>query len=100
MLAISLQVCGLIHTIRHHYLAALDSYMKDVDEPVHAFSFINDALLQLIDDEYASFRSAVISRIPELLCLSRYARCYKFQFFIFIFVYFLKDLCSPVPYCV
>ncbi|XP_075642896.1 DNA-directed RNA polymerases IV and V subunit 4-like [Castanea sativa] len=37
----SLKVCGFIHTIRHEYLAALDRYMKDVDEPIHAFSFIN-----------------------------------------------------------
>ncbi|KAL5792140.1 hypothetical protein ACOSP7_000734 [Xanthoceras sorbifolium] len=65
------QVCGLIHTIRHHHLAALDGYMKDTDEPIHAFSFINDTLVQLSDDEYAAFRSAVISRIPELVCLSR-----------------------------
>lgn len=65
------QVCGLIHTIRHEYLAALDSYMKDVDEPIHAFSFINKTLLQLSDKEHAMFQSAVISRIPELVDLSR-----------------------------
>lgn len=65
------QVCGLIHTIKHQYLAALDSYMKDVDEPVHAFSFIHSMLLQLSGAESAAFRSAVISRIPELVHLSR-----------------------------
>lgn len=65
------QVCGLIHTIRHNYLAALDSYMKDADEPVHAFSFIDGLLLQLNEIESAAFRSAVISRIPELVILSR-----------------------------
>ncbi|KAK7824611.1 vacuolar protein sorting-associated protein 8 like protein, partial [Quercus suber] len=65
------QVCGFIHTIRHEYLAALDSYMKDVDEPIHAFSFINKTLLQLSDNERAIFQSAVISRIPELVDLSR-----------------------------
>lgn len=65
------QVCGLIHTIRHQYIAALDSYMKDVDEPIHAFSFINNTLLQLSDIESAAFKSAVISRIPELVQLSR-----------------------------
>ncbi|XP_043698874.1 vacuolar protein sorting-associated protein 8 homolog isoform X2 [Telopea speciosissima] len=65
------QVCGLIHASRGHYLAALDSYMKDIDEPVHAFSFINITLLQLGDTESADFRSAVISRIPELVNLSR-----------------------------
>ncbi|GMH22393.1 hypothetical protein Nepgr_024236 [Nepenthes gracilis] len=65
------QVCGLIHTIRHEYIAALDSYMKDVNEPVHAFSFINSELLRLSETESATFRSAVISRIPELTELSR-----------------------------
>lgn len=42
------QVCGLIHSIRHEYVAALGSYMKDVDEPVHAFLFNNKAFSQLI----------------------------------------------------
>ncbi|KNA19535.1 hypothetical protein SOVF_060920 [Spinacia oleracea] len=65
------QVCGLIHTIRHNYLAALDSYMKDVDEPVHAFSFIDGILLRLSDNESSAFQSAVISRISELVTLSR-----------------------------
>uniref|UniRef100_A0A5B7BN45 RING-type domain-containing protein n=1 Tax=Davidia involucrata TaxID=16924 RepID=A0A5B7BN45_DAVIN len=65
------QVCGLIHAIRHQYLAALDSYMKDVDEPIHAFSFINDTLPQLSDSESNAFQSAVISRIPDLVNLSR-----------------------------
>ena len=49
--------------------------MKDVDEPVHAFSFINHMLSQLRDTESAAFRSAVISRIPELLNLSRLEIC-------------------------
>ncbi|KAJ4978653.1 hypothetical protein NE237_009433 [Protea cynaroides] len=65
------QVCGLIHASRAQYLAALDSYMKDIDEPVHAFSFINITLLQLGETESADFQSAVISRIPELVNLSR-----------------------------
>uniref|UniRef100_A0A7N2MV20 Vacuolar protein sorting-associated protein 8 central domain-containing protein n=1 Tax=Quercus lobata TaxID=97700 RepID=A0A7N2MV20_QUELO len=65
------QVCGFIHTIRQEYLAALDSYMKDVDEPIHAFSFINKTLLQLSDNERAIFQSAVISRMTELVDLSR-----------------------------
>lgn len=65
------QVCGLIHTIRHQYLAALDSYMKDVDEPVHTFAYINNMLVKLSDNDSGAFRSAVISRIPELLVLSR-----------------------------
>lgn len=66
------QVCGLIHSIRQQYLTALDSYMRDVDEPVHAFSFINHTLSQLSDTEFTAFHSAVISRIPELVNLSRY----------------------------
>ncbi|KAF1890216.1 hypothetical protein Lal_00025549 [Lupinus albus] len=65
------QVCGLIHTIRHEPVAALDSYMNDVDEPVHAFSFINRTLSQLTGNNHAAIRSAVISRIPELVELSR-----------------------------
>ncbi|KAM3016981.1 hypothetical protein FF2_000930 [Malus domestica] len=65
------QVCGLIHTSRHQYLAALECYMKGVEEPIHAFSFINKTLLQLTDKECAAFRSEVISRIPELFYLNR-----------------------------
>ncbi|QCE02488.1 Vacuolar protein sorting-associated protein 8 [Vigna unguiculata] len=65
------QVCGLIHSFRHEYVAALDSYMKDVDEPIHTFSFINKTLSHLTDKEHVAFRSAVILRIPELVELSR-----------------------------
>ncbi|KAK8509712.1 hypothetical protein V6N13_093565 [Hibiscus sabdariffa] len=65
------QVCGLIHTIKHQYLSALDSYMKDLEEPIHAFAFINNMLMQLSNGDYSTFRSAVISRIPELINLSR-----------------------------
>ncbi|KAJ6878484.1 hypothetical protein NC652_032103 [Populus alba x Populus x berolinensis] len=60
------------HTFtRHQYLAALDSYMKDVDEPIHTFAYINNMLVKLSDNDSGAFRSAVISRIPELLVLSR-----------------------------
>lgn len=45
--------------------------MKDADEPVHAFSFADGILLQLGEKESAAFRSALISRIPELVTLSR-----------------------------
>ncbi|GAV85231.1 Clathrin domain-containing protein [Cephalotus follicularis] len=65
------QVCGLIHSIRHQYLDALDSYMKDLNEPIHAFSFISNALLRLKDKDFAAFRSATTSRIPHLVDLSR-----------------------------
>ncbi|KAJ6807507.1 vacuolar protein sorting-associated protein 8-like protein [Iris pallida] len=65
------QACGLIHTIKGQYIAALDSYMKDLDEPVHTFAFINSMLVQLKSTEASSFQSAVISRIPELVLLSR-----------------------------
>ncbi|KAK7292879.1 hypothetical protein RJT34_15734 [Clitoria ternatea] len=65
------QVCGLIHSVRHEYVAALDSYMKDVDEPVHAFSFINKAFSQLTDNDHVAIQAAVMSRIPELVELSR-----------------------------
>ncbi|XP_009594307.1 uncharacterized protein [Nicotiana tomentosiformis] len=65
------QVCGLIHAIRHQYLSALDSYMKAVDEPILAFIFIDSMLRQPRGKESDAFRSAVISRIPDLLKLNR-----------------------------
>ncbi|XP_047318127.1 vacuolar protein sorting-associated protein 8 homolog [Impatiens glandulifera] len=65
------QACGLIHAISHQYVAALDSYMKDLDDPVHAFAFINVALQELSGSELQSFYSAVISRFPDLVILSR-----------------------------
>lgn len=65
------QVCGLIHSIRRQYSSALDGYMKDVDEPIHAFAFINRALLELSNSEQTEFRAVVISRIPELFNLNR-----------------------------
>lgn len=52
-------------------MAALDSYMKDVDEPVHAFSFINKVFSELTDKDHTAIRSAVLSRIPDLVELSR-----------------------------
>lgn len=45
--------------------------MKDVDEPIHAFFFINKTVLELSGNELAGFQSAVISRIPKLVDLSR-----------------------------
>lgn len=65
------QVCGCIHAIKHQYVAALDSYMKATDEPILAFSFIHVMLQQLDEKERDAFESAVISRIPDLLKLSR-----------------------------
>lgn len=65
------QVCGYIHTIGQRYVAALDSYMKEADEPIHSFCYVNKMLSQLSGDEFTAFQSAVISRIPELLELSR-----------------------------
>lgn len=65
------QVCGLIHAITHQYLSALDSFMKAVDEPILAFVFVDDMLRQLRGKESDAFRSAVISRIPDLLKLNR-----------------------------
>ncbi|KAK4743512.1 hypothetical protein SAY87_001513 [Trapa incisa] len=62
--------CGFIHTTQNHHLAALDSYMKDVDEPVHAFAFINSVIL-LNETNGSALRLQVISRIPALVELSR-----------------------------
>uniref|UniRef100_A0A7N0ZV75 RING-type domain-containing protein n=1 Tax=Kalanchoe fedtschenkoi TaxID=63787 RepID=A0A7N0ZV75_KALFE len=67
------QVCGFIFALRHNYVSALDSYMKDVNEPVHAFSFISKTLLLSDCTEVVTFRSAVMSRIPDLIVLSREA---------------------------
>ncbi|CAM8890178.1 unnamed protein product [Rhodiola kirilowii] len=65
------QVCGFIFDLRHNYIGALDCYMKDVNEPIYAFAFINKTLLHTHGAEVAAFRSAVISRIPDLVMLSR-----------------------------
>ncbi|KAL3622320.1 hypothetical protein CASFOL_033731 [Castilleja foliolosa] len=65
------QVCGYVHAIRHQYVAAMDSYMKMIHEPIHAFSFIHEILRLLSNEERESFESAVISRIPDLFKLSR-----------------------------
>ncbi|TVU33578.1 hypothetical protein EJB05_25403, partial [Eragrostis curvula] len=65
------QACGLIFTTRNQYLSALNSYMKDKEEPFHAFVFINKKLFELSGDEALSFRSTVVSRFPELVKLSR-----------------------------
>ncbi|KAG7553417.1 Zinc finger RING-type [Arabidopsis thaliana x Arabidopsis arenosa] len=65
------QVCGYIHIIGGRYVAALDSYMKEADEPIHSFCYVNKMLSQLSGDKFTAFQSAVISKIPELLDLSR-----------------------------
>ncbi|KAJ1265956.1 hypothetical protein BS78_08G113600 [Paspalum vaginatum] len=65
------QACGLIFMTRNQNLAALDSYMKDKEEPFHAFIFIDKKLLELDDDDALSFRTIVVSRFPELVKLSR-----------------------------
>lgn len=45
--------------------------MKDVDEPIHAFSYIDNLLRQQSDKRPDSLETAVISRIPDLILLSR-----------------------------
>lgn len=65
------QVCGYIHIIGRRYVAALDSYMKEADEPIHSFCYVNKMLSQLSGDEFTAFQSAIVFRIPELLELSR-----------------------------
>ncbi|XP_010522886.1 PREDICTED: vacuolar protein sorting-associated protein 8 homolog isoform X2 [Tarenaya hassleriana] len=65
------QVCGYIYTIRRQYLAALDSYIKDADEPIHSFCYIDRMMSQSSGDEFTTFQAAVISRVPELFELSR-----------------------------
>lgn len=65
------QVCGFIHATRRQYLASLTCYMKSVDEPVHAFSFIHYILKQKSDEESVAFRAEVMVRIPDLVKLNR-----------------------------
>ncbi|CAH1429293.1 unnamed protein product [Lactuca virosa] len=65
------QVCGFIHNSKHQYIAAIDNFMKDVDEPIHAFSYISNLLQQNNDKRPDSLEAAVISRIPHLVQLSR-----------------------------
>ncbi|CAA6655878.1 unnamed protein product [Spirodela intermedia] len=65
------QACGLIYAIRGNYLSALDSYMKDFNEPFIAFVFIHDMMSKLKNSEFSTFRLGVKSRIPELVKLSR-----------------------------
>ncbi|KAK3152034.1 hypothetical protein QOZ80_2BG0153450 [Eleusine coracana subsp. coracana] len=65
------QACGLIYMTRNQNLSALDSYMKDKEEPFHAFIFINKRLFELSGDKVLSFRSTVVSRFPELVKLNR-----------------------------
>lgn len=45
--------------------------MKDMNEPIYTFSYIDHMLQCLSSDELDAFRSAVMSRIPELVILSR-----------------------------
>lgn len=45
--------------------------MKDAEEPIHAFSFISSTLLQLHGNLSDAFLSEIMSRIPDLVKLSR-----------------------------
>ncbi|XP_071937451.1 uncharacterized protein [Coffea arabica] len=65
------QVCGLIHSNRCQYVAALDSYIKAVDESIHALSFIHDMLRRLSETDSEAFQAAVFSRIGDLVKLDR-----------------------------
>lgn len=70
------QASSLIYMLKGQYIAALDSYIKDVGEPIYAFAFISNMLKQLADvnaSTFADFRSAVLIRIPDLIQLSREA---------------------------
>ncbi|MCL7022685.1 hypothetical protein MKW94_004174 [Papaver nudicaule] len=78
------QVCGFVYATRGQYIAALDAYMKDLEEPLHAFSFINMVLQS--DSDLATFRSAVRSRISELVTLSREGA------FLLVVDHFSKDI--------
>lgn len=64
------QACGVIYRTRRDYVDALDSYLKDSDEPVYTFAFINKIFSQL-EANSSSFRLTVISRFPDLVRLNR-----------------------------
>ncbi|XP_078156920.1 transducin family protein / WD-40 repeat family protein [Carex rostrata] len=67
------QACGLIHATRDNNVAAMDCFMKDTEDPFHAFAFIDSMLSRLgsSDDGIVSFHSAVMSRVPDLVQLNR-----------------------------
>ncbi|KAK5818857.1 hypothetical protein PVK06_023804 [Gossypium arboreum] len=37
---------------RHEFLAAPNNYMNDVEEPIQAFAFINNTLMQVSNGDY------------------------------------------------
>lgn len=45
--------------------------MKDADEPIHAFSFISCTLHQLHGTNSDAFLAEIMSRLPDLVILSR-----------------------------
>jgi hypothetical protein len=76
--------------LKGQYIAALDSYIKDVGEPIYAFAFISNLLKQLADvnaSTFANFRSAVLTHIPDLIQLSRYCE---------VLQQFLSLSCEPL----
>lgn len=82
------QASSLIYMLKGQYIAALDSYIKDVGEPIYAFAFISNLLKQLADvndSTFVDFRSAVLSRIPNLIQLNREST------FLLVFEHFKKE---------
>lgn len=59
--------------MRGNNVAAMDCYMKDTEDPLHAFAFIDSMLSRHASTEESatSFHSAVMSRVPDLIKLSR-----------------------------
>jgi vacuolar protein sorting-associated protein 8 len=59
--------------MRGNNVAAMDCYMKDTEDPFHAFAFIDSMLSRHVStsEGVVSFQSAVMSRVPDLVKLNR-----------------------------
>ncbi|GJX44311.1 vacuolar protein sorting-associated protein 8 homolog isoform X1 [Tanacetum coccineum] len=56
------QVCAFIYDSKRQCIDALDSFMKDVGEPIHASAYINN-LLRRQSDERDSLDAAILSEL-------------------------------------
>lgn len=70
-----LQASACLLAKKGDFVAALDSFMKDKEQPYNGFLFILDVLnpqKQSTKETITEFRSSVLARLPQLLQLSRY----------------------------
>ncbi|KAJ7567914.1 hypothetical protein O6H91_01G011900 [Diphasiastrum complanatum] len=67
------QVVALLSARRGNYEAALESLIKDIEQPQHLFEFIQEMLspkVGLTDTALNTFKETVFARIPDLVSLS------------------------------